>query len=119
MELLRLRERFEVDGILADKHAEWALRYGYLETIQVLIDISCHLVSKYNLGNPATYADCIKLLAKHGYLDEGLTIKLIGMVGLRNILIHQYQEVGVERLYQLLSSTDDIRLFVQQIGGLL
>ncbi|MBF0607341.1 MAG: DUF86 domain-containing protein [Candidatus Magnetobacterium sp. LHC-1] len=118
-ELLRFRERFGLDGILSDKHTEWALRYGYLETIQVIIDIACHIVSKYNLGNPSTYAECIKLLARYDYLDEGLTAKLTAMVGLRNMLIHQYQDIDAERLYQLLNSTDDIRRFAEQVRCLI
>ncbi len=80
-ELLRFKERYVLEDLLADRSKEWALRYGYIETIQVIIDIACHLVSRYNLGNPATYSECIDLLAKYGYLDEGLTKKLLGMVG--------------------------------------
>jgi uncharacterized protein YutE (UPF0331/DUF86 family) len=94
---------------------EWALRYGFLESIQIIIDISCHLVSKYNLGNPENYSDCIEFLRKFNYIDENIENKLIGMIGLRNLLAHEYAAIKIERLYDLLDHLDDITSFVQKI----
>lgn len=48
--------------IKRDKTKEWALRYGLLESIQIVIDLSCHLVVHQNLGNAETYSDCIRLV---------------------------------------------------------
>ena len=95
------------------------MRYGFLESIQIVIDISCHLVSKYNLGNPESYSECIELLRKFKHIDEELEEKLIGMTGLRNILAHEYVTVKNEKLYQLLDQLEDIRLFVSKVKSLL
>lgn len=43
------------EQVLADDHVQWALRYGLLEAIQMVIDIACHLVSTRNLGTPSRY----------------------------------------------------------------
>jgi len=69
-ELLSFNKRFSAGEIKNDKTKEWALRYGFLETIQLVIDISCHLVSKYNLGNPQNYSECIELLKQNDYVSE-------------------------------------------------
>lgn len=74
-ELSKFKKRTTLEDIQNDKSKEWALRYGFVETIQILIDIACHLVSKYNLGNPSTYSECIELLEKYEYIDENLTYK--------------------------------------------
>src|SRR3990172_12699318 len=103
-QLAALRNRYGLHDIKADKTKEWALRYGFLESVQIVIDISCHLVSKYNLGNPASYAECIELLKKFNYIDETLASKLAGMIGLRNILAHEYVTVEAEKLYALLDN---------------
>ncbi|HDH06443.1 MAG TPA: DUF86 domain-containing protein [Nitrospirae bacterium] len=117
-ELMALKNKFALKDIQDDKTREWALRYGLLETIQTVIDISCHLVSKYNLGNPASYSECIELLEKHSYIDKELTIKLIGMVGLRNLLIHEYVIIEVDKLYALLNDLGDFNMFAQKINKL-
>ncbi|NWF75122.1 MAG: DUF86 domain-containing protein [Nitrospirae bacterium] len=118
-ELLEFKKRISLEDIQSDKYKEWALRYGFVETIQIVIDIACHLVSKYNLGNPSTYSECIELLQKYSYIDENLTVKLLGMVGLRNILIHEYLTVDKSKLYDLLNNVDDIRHFIQKIKDLI
>lgn len=45
--------------------------------------------------------------------------KLIGMVGLRNILAHEYTTVKMEKLYKLLDKLDDIKAFIQRIKPLI
>jgi len=118
-ELIALKNKFTLKDIQDDKIREWALRYGLLETIQSVIDISCHLVSKYNLGNPASYSECIELLEKHSHIDKELKTKLIGMVGLRNLLIHEYVIIEVDKLYALLNDLGDFNMFAQKINKLL
>lgn len=115
-ELMTLKNKFTLEEVRTDKTKEWALRYGLLETIQTVIDISCHLVSKYNLGNPASYSECIELLQKFSYIDKELTTRLVGMVGLRNLLIHEYMIIEVNKLYALLDNLGDFKLFAQKIN---
>ncbi|MCU0286709.1 MAG: DUF86 domain-containing protein [Acidobacteria bacterium] len=114
-ELALFKKKHSLEELKKTKTVGWALRYGFLESIQIIIDISCHVVSKYNLGNPGTYGECIELLRKFKYIDEELAEKLTGMVGLRNILAHEYTTVRIEKLYELLEKLDDIKEFIQLI----
>jgi len=114
-ELVLFKKNHSLEELKKNKTAGWALRYGLLESIQIIIDISCHLVSKYNLGNPETYSECIELLKKFNYIDENLEEKLIGMVGLRNLLAHEYTAIKIEKLYLLLDKLDDINMFITRI----
>ncbi len=118
-ELALFKKKYTLEELKKTKVTGWALRYGFLESIQMVIDISCHLVSEYNLGNPETYSECIELLRKFNHIDESLEAKLIGMTGLRNILAHEYTHVKVEKLYELLDQLDDIRDFIRRIKGLI
>jgi len=115
-ELQRFRQTYALETINRDLHLQWALRYGLLEAIQIVIDISCHVVSRKNLGTPATYAECIELLHHASYLDDNLSNILSSMIGLRNILVHEYTSIQIERLYGLLDRLDDFRDFAMQIG---
>ncbi|MCK4763678.1 MAG: DUF86 domain-containing protein [Candidatus Aminicenantes bacterium] len=114
-ELALFKEKHKIEEIKKGKSTGWALKYGFLESIQIIIDISCHLVSKYNLGNPGTYRECIELLQKFNYINEELETKLIGMVGLRNLLSHEYKAIKIEKLYELLDHLKDIDEFIRQI----
>ena len=49
------------EELKVNKRYEWEVRYGLLESIQVVIDIACKLSSQYNLGNPKNYIACIEL----------------------------------------------------------
>ena len=114
-ELLQFKIKNSFEDIKGNKSIEWSLRYGFLETIQIIIDISCHLASKYNLGNPKSYSECIELLSKYKYIDEGLNEKMVGMVGLRNILVHEYINIDLHQLYDLLNNIEDFKEFVKKI----
>jgi uncharacterized protein YutE (UPF0331/DUF86 family) len=114
-ELSSLKEKVSPTDIRSDKTKEWALRYGLLESVQLVIDISCHLVSKYNLGNPQNYSECIELLKINDYLDNSIAAKLSAMVGLRNILVHEYIIVDLDKLYGLLDNIADFRTFAEAV----
>lgn len=116
--LFSLKKRFSYEDVSSDKANEWALRYGLLESLQMIIDISCHIVSKYNLGNPSTYSECIELLGKFDYITPELEERLLSMIGLRNILVHEYISVDVKKLYSLLDNLDDLRRFIDAVKDL-
>ena len=115
LQLRRFREIHREEDVSKDRHLEWALRYGLLEAIQIVIDVSCYLVSRDNLGAPSSYGECIELLQQAGYIDDSLADILLGMVGLRNILVHEYIHVDVQRLYSLLDRIDDFSAFVREV----
>lgn len=114
-ELMDFRLNNTLDDVKKNLQKQWILRYGLFESIQIVIDISCHLVSKYNLGNPKTYAECIELLLKFGYIDNKLADVLTDMVGLRNILVHEYVAIDLAKLYMLLDHIDDFAKFAETI----
>jgi len=113
--LEEFRKNISLDDLLRDKIKQWALRYGILECIQEIIDISCALVSSNNLGNPKNYRECIEILIKNGYISEELGKRLISMVGLRNLLVHEYIKIDLFRLYEFLNNLNDFREFIYYI----
>lgn len=113
-----LRGQLTYEALSKNIQKEWALRYGLLESIQIVVDIACHLASKLNLGNPESYADCIKLLEQFGYISNDLSMKLVAMIGLRNILVHGYMVVDLKRIFDFLANIDDMREFAQSVQHL-
>ena len=108
--------KYGLEDLLANKVDEWALRYGLLECIQIIIDVSCSFVAEKNLGIPKNYSDCIQLIISNNYLDKDLGERIIRMVGLRNLLVHEYGVIDVQRLYEYLDHLNDIRDFAIAIS---
>ncbi len=108
-------EQYEASDLQEDRQLRWALRYGFLESIQRVIDVACAVVSLKSLGYPKSYADCIRMLRDAGILPEALAGDLVKAVGLRNILVHDYLEVDDGELLRSLDQLDDLRAFVSHI----
>ncbi len=49
-ELVRFKTKTSLEELQNDLQKQWILRYGLFECIQSIIDISCHLVVRYNGG---------------------------------------------------------------------
>ncbi len=103
-------------GTPASRRDWWALRYGLLESIQIVIDVACELVATQNLGTPKTYRQCIELLVDAGILESPLADRLVSMVGLRNLLVHEYDEIDEAKLLAALGGLDDFTLFAQAVA---
>jgi uncharacterized protein YutE (UPF0331/DUF86 family) len=84
-----------------------------VESIQIIIDLACRLVARRNLASPATYRECIEALSAAGLLPEELADSIKRMIGLRNLLIHEYDDIETTRLLPLLDRLDDLRAFAE------
>ena len=84
--LSTIKDNYTLEDIISDKVDEWGLRYGLFESIQIIIDLACSLVSDKNLGIPKNYSDCISLLINNNYLETELGNRILSMIGLRNLL---------------------------------
>jgi len=113
--LQELQEKISLEDVKKNKFDEWALRYGIFESIQIIIDIACHVAAKYNLGSSKSYVECIEKLQKFDYITPELEKSLIGAIGLRNMLIHEYVRIDIEQLYSFLDYIDDFRAFSKMI----
>jgi len=114
--LAEMKDTLTFEEIEQNKRYEWEIRYGLFESIQIVIDISCKIVLTYNLGNPKEYKGCIQLLQKHRYLSKELSKKVISMVGLRNLLVHEYVQIDNKKLYEYLNFLDDFITFANEIA---
>ncbi len=113
--LSNFKNDYSLEDVNSNKVDEWSLRYGLLESIQIIIDISCSFVSEKNLGLPKNYSECITLLINGKYLDKNLGNRLTKMVGLRNLLVHEYGIIDTEKLYEYLDRLQDIRDFASAL----
>lgn len=108
---LRSFQAEDAHRIKRDRRLTWALRYGVLETIQIVIDVACAVVSRHNLGYPDSYAECLRILGRHNYLGDELTQRLVRAVGMRNVLVHEYLDVDDQLVLDALADVGDFEDF--------
>ena len=79
---------------------------------QAAIDMAMHVVAERHLGVPQSKSDAFSLLQRAGLIDESLAKSLHGMVGFRNVAIHQYDRLDMSVLRWVVDSghRDWIRL---------
>lgn len=90
-------------------------RYLYL-VVQATIDLAESTISYKDLRKPATMAENFEVLQEADIISQDLAQKLIQMVGFRNVMAHDYEEVDYDIVYNVLQQgLKDIENFVTQI----
>lgn len=60
------------------------------------IDIATHYIRKNKLGIPQTSKENFEILEKNNVITKELSLRLQGMVGFRNIAVHDYQALNLK-----------------------
>ena len=83
---------------------------------QTMLDICYHIIVKQKLKIPENYGDCIKSLSSLGILSPEETERYRLIIGMRNIIVHQYGGIDLNLLYHGLASiVEDFRIFARKI----
>jgi uncharacterized protein YutE (UPF0331/DUF86 family) len=85
------------------------------------IDLANHVIRKAKLGLPKDSRDSFEILAAAKVIPAELAAKLKGMVGFRNVLVHDYRELDLKimkdviehRLDDLIRFTNDILTYMK------
>jgi uncharacterized protein YutE (UPF0331/DUF86 family) len=90
-------------------------RYLYL-AIQSTIDLAEAVISFKNFRKPTTMAEIFIILSEEGIIDREFAENLIKMVGFRNIIAHDYEEINYDIVYDILHHRlEDIKKFIEII----
>jgi uncharacterized protein YutE (UPF0331/DUF86 family) len=79
--------------------------------IESCIDISAHIISERGLEAPEKVTDIPSILAKERIITEDFVETFTKMIALRNIIIHEYLYIEMEKIYEVLQRTEDFRRF--------
>ncbi len=101
-------EEFLKDDIIQD-----VVEYNLFIAINMMIDIATHIVVDNNMGSPETLGEAFNILNKEKCLNDEETKVYRNMVGLRNILSHEYINIDKKIIYSILKNNlIDIKKFV-------
>ena len=82
------------------------------------IDLANHVIRRAKLGVPTDSADSFELLVKAGLVPPALGAKLRKMVGFRNTVIHEYQDVDLEIVQAVIEvGLEDLVAFTDRVAS--
>jgi len=85
-----------VDEVLAERYLE--------RMIGRMIDINYHLITESGSPPPPDYYQSFLQLARLGILPHDLTQTIAACAGLRNRIVHEYDEIDPARIHEALQT---------------
>jgi uncharacterized protein YutE (UPF0331/DUF86 family) len=84
--------------------------------VESCIDIAAHIISENGWGVPGSASEMFYLLEDKDILEPALTERMIKAVGLRNLIVHEYGEIDLKRLFTTVrDDLKDITAFLSVI----
>lgn len=112
---LRLLREMPIDDYLRSQ--AYAGRYLVQVAAQTCIDLANHVIASERWRAPRDFGDAFSVLCEHDLIDEDLAGRLRGLAGMRNRLVHVYDEIDDLRVRQALDEgLDDIDAFAAALA---
>ena len=71
---------------------------------EAVLDLAMYIVSNRKLGLPQNKREAFKLLEENNIIDNNMSKNMQGMVGFRNIAVHDYKEIDEEILKDIIEN---------------
>jgi uncharacterized protein YutE (UPF0331/DUF86 family) len=106
-----------LDAFVSDDQLRHALEHRLMLACQAALDIAAHLAVRAGPRGPSSYADAMRTIGDLGVVPGSLAERLVGLVGVRNALAHDYLDVDAERVFAALNDLEPIEQFVTSVVG--
>lgn len=92
-------------GFLMDYDAQDIVYRNFQIVVQNCVDIASHIIAEENFEIPRTMGESFEILSRHGVIPAALAKELRNMTVLRNIIVHDYTRIKIEKAWPLLKSS--------------
>jgi len=115
-EKLKELSEFKKEDFLNDYRNYDTAKYNLQAAVEAVLDIAAHIIAREDLGSPDTSADSFRILAEAGIIEENMLLKLVKMTKFRNRIVHLYDQIDEEFIYQIINNNlKDIEKYVDII----
>jgi uncharacterized protein YutE (UPF0331/DUF86 family)/predicted nucleotidyltransferase len=98
----RYQETITLDHVQQNRDARNMVLQAMFVSIQAAIDIANHLIVQTNARRPTTYREAFEILAETAIIPLDLSDELSDLAGFRNVLVHIYWKLDLQRAYEIL-----------------
>ncbi len=114
--LLKEIVKIKKEQYVLDYKAKYASERLLQISIECILDIGNHIISRLALGKPQTYKEIIEILVKHEILPVKIKEKMVKIVAFRNRLVHRYSNLEPTMIYEKIhQAIQDFSEFAKQI----
>jgi len=93
-----------------------AAKHSLQESIEACLDIGNHIIAERGYRRADDYKEIFEILEEEGLIESRLSRRLQEMAGFRNILVHRYGEIDLNRIYLIITQElEDIGEFLSNI----
>lgn len=86
---------------------------------EAVLDLAMYVVSNKKLGLPQNKREAFRLLEENNIIDSKMCKNMKGMIGFRNIAVHDYKEINEEILQSVIENNlSDLTDFARKILNL-
>lgn len=96
------------------KRVEGLACFGRSERVHG-IDIAEHVISQRSWGAPDSYGEAFRTLVRHGILRPELAEQMVAAAGMRNAIMHEYDDIDWKRVHAALVDLSRIREFLAAV----
>lgn len=108
------------EEILSDLWLINGLKYSLQTAVEAMIDMAYHISAKKYDHAPSEARDALRVLAEGGLISQKDLPIYGAMIGFRNRVVHGYQEVSAERVYEIAhNELGDFEKYIRQVSILL
>ena len=110
----RAREEYAAAGaaFASDYTRQDAAILNITRACEQALDLANHIIRTEKLGIPADSGQSFDLLARAGKINTELAAKLKKMIGFRNTVVHEYQDINISIVISvILKELDDLLIF--------
>lgn len=118
----RLSEFTKIDknSFLSNEDFIHIARSHLLIASEASINICYHIVAKKLKRAPTEYSSCFDLLQRHNLISKDLALYLIKLSGLRNRMVHRYEEIDYGFIYDNLKEIiENLRKLINEVSNLI
>lgn len=94
-----------------------AIERNFHLALESVLDIGEMIISIEEFRKPEDYKEVIEILGKEGILSEKFAKKFAPAAGFRNILVHKYAEVNLDKLNKHLQNIEDFDTFAKYVAN--
>ena len=105
----RIKAKSDTDmaTFMRDLDRQESIAFNMHLAIQNCMDIAAHIISDEGLGVPGSAGEMFFILQENGFLSADLADRMVKAVGFRNLLVHEYQKIDLQRLHKAADNNVD------------
>ena len=97
-------QHYSLEGLEKEDMIKSVVERELYVTAQAVIDLAEAMIALKNLRKPTTMREAFDILGEVGILPKEFLVDFSKIVGFRNALAHDYQDLKIEAIYNVLQN---------------